>query len=78
MSRDALYQLRSDPGVVADLEARIERYRVACGEGYTTSSQQGRKNPQGRWRTTLFTATFRAMRDNARNNTMINNLDALR
>lgn len=78
ISNAGLYALRREAGVVADLEARIGRLKEACGRGYESSSQQGNKRPQGRWRTTVITATNGAIRDNARNNTLVNNLDALR
>lgn len=74
---DGLYNLRSAPGVKADLTGRAERLAAACGgseEGYFTSSQQGAKRPQGRWRATVVTGTAKAAADNARNNTLIRNL----
>lgn len=76
---DGLYNLRSAPGVKADLTGRAERLAAACGgsaAGYETSSQQGAKRPQGRWRATVVTATPRAMVSNAKHNTLIRNLGA--
>lgn len=73
------YELRSEPGVVADLEARAEAVAAAAGESgfhYETGSQQGAKKPQGRWRTSVVTADFDAILDNARHQTLLKALDA--
>jgi hypothetical protein len=44
----------------------------AIGKGtYAVGSRQGRKAPQGRWRTTVVTADARAMANNAKRNTLI-------
>lgn len=64
--------LRNSPGVMADLEARAERLADACGDGYEPGSRQGRN----RGRAGVVTATYRAMRDNAKNNTLVANMDA--
>ena len=69
-------ELRSAPGVVSDLEARAARVQAACGEGYVTGSRQGAARPQGRWRTSVVTGNAEAMRDCAKNNTLLKNLGA--
>ncbi len=40
-------------------------------EHFVTSSQQGKRNPQGRWRTTVATGTVYAKRHNAIHNTIL-------
>lgn len=74
-NRNALYELRSAPGAIAlansHLEAIAERANSMGRGTYRFESHQGRKAPQGRWRGTVFTADWRAMRDNMRNNTLI-------
>jgi hypothetical protein len=75
----ALYRLRSEPGVVADLERRAQAILAACGgteAGYAVGSEQGARRPQGRWRVAVYTRTNEAKRDNAVNNTLIRNLSA--
>jgi hypothetical protein len=63
------------PSVQSVLEKWSERVaananRMSGTTGYKTSSRAGRRNPQGRWRTTVITANYAAMRDNAKNNTL--------
>jgi hypothetical protein len=77
--RDAMYKLRSEPGVRKDLERRAKSVLDAAGgedAGYGMSSQQGERKPQGRWRASVFTKTAKGRRDNARNSTLIKSLDA--
>lgn len=69
-------QLRSEPGVVDDLEARAEAVAAAAGDGYVTGSRQGVARPQGRWRTSVVTGDFDAILDNARHQTLLRALDA--
>lgn len=73
----AFYKLRSEPGVqkaledwaseVADKANRMENIKG----GFKTSSRQGARRPQGRWRTTVITATAEAMRKNAKRNALV-------
>lgn len=61
------YDLRSAPGVRADLERRMTAIKEAAeaeGGQYVMGSQQGEKRPQGRWRTSLVTADVEAMKAN--------------
>lgn len=73
------YQLRSAPGVVMELERRAKRIADACNreadtDGFRTSSRQGARRPMGRWRTTVITATRKAMLHNAKTNALIKHL----
>lgn len=75
----ALYELRSEPGVKADLERRGRAILAACGgedAGYDMGSEQGARRPQGRWRVGVFTRTEDAKQDNAEHNTLVRNLSA--
>lgn len=63
------------PKVRDVLESWAGRIAAACNQtvdedGYKTSSRPGRRNPQGRWRTTVITANAEAMRSNAKHNTL--------
>lgn len=79
---DVFYKIRSSPEVRKVLEQMAEAIAKQANEsadledGYRTSSVQGAKDPQGRWRTTVITATAEAMADNAKNNTLIRSADA--
>ena len=74
--RGALYELRSEPGVVDYLEAMGASVvddandTLPEGEGYRMSSRQGRKRPQGRWAVRVYTASTHAKRSNAVHNTL--------
>lgn len=73
------YQLRSAPGVRADLESRggrVKRSASSDGGKYVMSSQQGVKAPQGRWRVSIATADVKAMRRNAKNHSLLRALDS--
>ena len=63
-----------DPKVVADVRRRAERVADAAGEGYVAESSEPRK----RARAAVVTATGKAIRDNAENQTLLRSLDAAR
>lgn len=71
------YKLRSEPGVQKALEelatqvAARSNQMAGTRDGFRTSSQQGAKRPQGRWRTTVVTATAEAMAKNAKRNILV-------
>lgn len=79
---DGFKQLRSAPKVVADLEARAKRVQSEAqsldGGTYKLYSQQGKENPQGRWRTSVTTGDVRTIKLNSKNNTLLRALDAAR
>ncbi|MFY9190181.1 MAG: hypothetical protein WAN89_02760 [Lawsonella sp.] len=64
--------LRFHPNVAADIDARGRAIAEACGPGYVHSPYEGRN----RHRCSVITATGEAIRDNAKNNTLLRNLDA--
>ncbi len=73
---DAFYELRSAPGVVADLERRGQAVLDACGgeeAGYFMASEQGARDPQGRWQVTVIAGSEEARIDNGQNNTLVRN-----
>lgn len=74
-NRNGLYEVRSDPALVAaeeEVAQRVCDQANAIGKGtYAVGSRQGRRAPQGRWRTTVVTADARAMANNAKRNTLI-------
>lgn len=71
----AFRALRSEPGVVGDLEARARRVQAAAAQShggtYMLSTRMGLAKPQGRWRTSVVTADHRAIRKNAKYNTLL-------
>lgn len=68
---NGLYELRSAPGVVAKVNSTAAGVAARAGDGYSWSSQQGARRPQGRWRAIVFPDTWKARADNARNNTLV-------
>ncbi|WP_040815053.1 hypothetical protein [Nocardia concava] len=76
-----LYDVRQQPRVRVDLMRRAEAVAAAAGgreAGYLVNSDQGEKNPQGRWRATVYTATARAMVSNAKHNILVRAFGAAR
>ncbi|MGW3545894.1 hypothetical protein ACWDNI_35880 [Nocardia niigatensis] len=81
INKKGLHELRSAPGVQAELKRRGQAVLEECGgeaAGYMLSSFQGKKKPQGRWHVNIFTATPRAMVDNMKNNTLVRAFGAAR
>lgn len=74
-NKSALHELRSDPGAVAMANSILQSWADhanSIGKGtYKWESHQGKKAPQGRWRGTVYTADWRAMRDNQKRNTLL-------
>lgn len=68
----AFRELRLEPGVIADLEKRAEAVAAAAGDGYEASAMAGKN----RGRASVITANYAAIRDNARNQTLLRSLDA--
>ena len=64
--------LRRDPAVQADIDARTSRIADAAGDGYEPGSYQGRR----RYRGSVITASYKAQRDNAKRQTLLRSLDA--
>lgn len=76
---DALYNLRSNHGPTrAGVEGIAARMASAAGEGFEWSSQQGVRNPQGRWRAIVYAATPAALKKNAQENTLVRVLGSVR
>jgi len=72
-NRDAFRQIRLLPEVAADVHDRARRVAEAAGEGYEAFPTQDARN---RSRAAVVTTDMKAIRDNARNNTLLRNLDA--
>lgn len=68
----AFRELRLDPGVMDDLERRADAIADAAGPGYEASTFEGRN----RGRASVITGDWKARIDNARNQTLLRNLDA--
>jgi hypothetical protein len=68
----AFRELRLEPGVIADLEARAEAVAAAAGSGYEASAMAGKN----RGRASVITADYAAIRDNAKNQSLLRSLDA--
>ena len=76
-------EIRRAPKVLNLVDQVSVNFAARAGRGYKASSQQGAKGPspswnkkkgkgyQGRARAIVYPDTFRAMRDNAKNNTLV-------
>lgn len=65
-------EMRKDPNLVADLEARGRAIANAAGPGYEVSSYSGKT----RHRVSVITESYEAAKDNEENNTLLKALDA--
>lgn len=76
-SNKSFYDLRRDPAVIRELEARGRRIANAANatlkerRGYRMSSFQGRKVKQGRWFVQVYAASRHAKHSDAKHNTLI-------
>lgn len=68
-NRNALYQIRTMAQPLVD--EHLSRLARAAGPGFEWESHQGRKAPYGRWRGTVYPATYQARIANARNNILV-------
>lgn len=70
----AFRELRTDPGIVADIEERASRIAAAAGDGHevNVSTSGGR----GRARASVVTATADAMRSESEDMTLTSAIDA--
>lgn len=76
---DALYNLRSNHGPTRSwVDSTAARMAVAAGPGFEYSSQQGARNPQGRWRAIVYATTPAALRKNAQENTLVRVLGSVK
>lgn len=72
-NRNAFREIRLMPEVAAEVHRRAERIAGAAGEGYEAFPTQA---PRNRARAAVVTTSMRAIRDNARNQTLLRSLDA--
>ena len=72
----AFAELRNAPGVLDDLQERADAIANAAGEGYESRPAEAGKGKRGRGRAAVLTADFNAVRDNAKNQTLLRSLDA--
>ena len=70
--------IRRSPAAVSLLESKVDSAAAAAGPGYVGSVVQGvGRGTLGRAIGTVYTADFKAILDNARNNTLIRVFDRL-
>ncbi|MBM4496342.1 hypothetical protein MWT96_20265 [Prescottella equi] len=68
---EALYEVRRSASVVSRVHQAAAQVATRAGNGYSWSSRQGMKRPQGRWRAIVYPDTWSARQDNAKNNTLV-------
>lgn len=74
----AFEAIRRSPEAVNLLESKVESAASAAGPGYVGSVVQGvGRGTLGRAIGTVYTGNFKAIRDNAKNNTLIRVFDRL-
>lgn len=74
----AFEAIRRSPAAVRMLEDRVESAASAAGRGYVGSVVQGvGRGTLGRAIGTVYTEDFKAIRDNAKNNTLMRVFDRL-
>ncbi|MDN5725161.1 MAG: hypothetical protein L0G99_04405 [Propionibacteriales bacterium] len=71
-NRKALGQILNSPGLIRDLQRRTEAIKAAAGEGFDGNVVRGKRRPRGG----VVTATAKAMRRNAKENTLVKAMDA--
>ena len=69
----AFREIRLLPEVDRDMQDRAERVASAAGAGYEAKRTD---NPRNRARAAVVTTSYRAIRENARNNTLLRSLQA--
>lgn len=70
--------IRRSPAAVSLLESKVDAAAAAAGPGYVGSVVQGvGRGTLGRAIGTVFTDDFKAIRDNAKNNTLVRVFDRL-
>ena len=68
----AFEEIRRLPAVAAEVDSRAAPNAHACGDGYESSPYEGRS----RHRASVITSNYKAARDNAKNNTLLRNINA--
>ncbi|WP_143153954.1 hypothetical protein [Rhodococcus rhodnii] len=76
--QDALYDVRSSGPTRSWVDGTASRMAAAAGPGFEWSSQQGRRNPQGRWRAIVYPASSSARRRSARDNVLVRVMGSVR
>lgn len=68
------YEVRRLPAVQASLRSEAQGIASRAGEGFEWGDRQGAMMPQGRWRAIVYPDTWKARRDNQRNNILVREL----
>ena len=68
----AFEEIRRLHAVAAEVDSRAARIADACGDGYESSPYEGKS----RHRASVITTNYKAARDNAKNNTLLRNINA--